>query len=153
MKTQDLASSKGWILVFWRVYQQNFFFSIFLSLHCYSSVLNKCVGWNKHVGGKISQKLVNVLFLINMLVGNYGMKLMPIRSKFLIWEYILTFYWVIIIISRRNRPIKLVKKQFFCSFFMLIRLNKHVGRNIFWKLINMLFLIRACWMENFLKNK
>ena len=44
----------------------------------YSGVPNKRVGWNKHVGGKISQKLINMLFLINMLVGNNGMKLMQI---------------------------------------------------------------------------
>ena len=45
------------------------------------------------------------------------------------------------------------KKPIFCSFFNLIRLNKHVGRNISNKSINVLFLIRECWMENFLKNK
>ena len=37
----------------------------------YSDVPNKRVGWNKHVGWKFSQKLINVLFLINMLVGNF----------------------------------------------------------------------------------
>ena len=37
----------------------------------YSGVPNKRVGWNKHVGWKFSQKLINVLFLINMLVGNF----------------------------------------------------------------------------------
>ena len=55
-------------------------------LRGYSGVPNKRVGWNKHVGGKISQKLINVWFLINMLVGNNGMKLMQIWSKFLFWE-------------------------------------------------------------------
>ena len=33
----------------------------------YSGVPNKRVGWN------ISQKLINMLFLINVLVGNFGM--------------------------------------------------------------------------------
>ena len=48
----------------------------------YSGVPNKRVGWNKHVGGKIFQKLINVLFLINMLVGNNGMKSMQFEGNF-----------------------------------------------------------------------
>ena len=39
---------------------------------CYSSVPNKRVGWNKHVGGKIMRKLINMLDGINVLVGIFG---------------------------------------------------------------------------------
>ena len=41
----------------------------------YSGVPNKRVGWNKHVGWKFSQKLINMLFLINMLEGNFEMSI------------------------------------------------------------------------------
>ena len=44
-------------------------------LNLYSGVPNKRVGWNKHVGWKISQKLINVLFLIKVLVGNFKMSI------------------------------------------------------------------------------
>ena len=38
----------------------------------YSSVPNKRVGWNKRVGRKFSENSINVLVLINVLVGNFG---------------------------------------------------------------------------------
>ena len=38
----------------------------------YSSVPNKCVWWNKHIGGKIPENLVNVLDGITVMVGIFG---------------------------------------------------------------------------------
>ena len=38
----------------------------------YSSVPNKCVWWNKHIGGKIPENLVNVMDGITVMVGIFG---------------------------------------------------------------------------------
>ena len=38
----------------------------------YSSVPNKRNGWNKYYGGKFSWVLIIVMFLINVIVGNFG---------------------------------------------------------------------------------
>ena len=37
----------------------------------YSRLLNSRVGWNKHVGGKILVKLINVVVGINVLDGKF----------------------------------------------------------------------------------
>ena len=35
----------------------------------------KRVGWNEYDGGKFSKKLINILFLINVLVGKFEMSI------------------------------------------------------------------------------
>ena len=40
-----------------------------VALYLYSSVPNKCVGWNKRDGRKKSQNLINVLDGINVMEG------------------------------------------------------------------------------------
>ena len=52
-------------------HEKKVIFSDTKNSYSYSGVPNKRVGWNKHVGRKFSQKLINVLFLINMLVGKF----------------------------------------------------------------------------------
>ena len=46
--------------------------SLKINKRVYSSVPNKRVGWNKHVGGKFSRNIINVLDGINVLVGIFG---------------------------------------------------------------------------------
>ena len=52
-----------------------------LSIRKYSSVPNKRVGWNNHVGRKINTKLINVLDGINMLVGIFGKSYKHVGGK------------------------------------------------------------------------
>ena len=59
----------------------------------YSGVPNKRVGWNKHVGGKISQKLINMLFLINMLEGNFEMSMSENQSQVSDLTVHFRFFW------------------------------------------------------------
>ena len=46
-----------------------FWQSLFITIPNYSRLLNKRVGWNKHVGGKKLGNTINVVVGINMLVG------------------------------------------------------------------------------------
>ena len=41
-------------------------------VYYYSRVPNKRVGWNKRVGGKILEKVINVQVGINVQEGNFG---------------------------------------------------------------------------------
>ena len=128
----------------------------------YSSVPNRSVGWNKHVGRSMVPNSIIMLDGINMLVG------------------ICIFENEVGMLDARNlqnfKPLithRISCGYQFCSkaiqnliigYFLVdlhnkisnstlhVGLNKHVGRNILLDLINMLFLIRACWMDNSLKN-
>ena len=71
-------------------------------------------------------------------------------------EYILIYFTCKYHFSHKISP----EKQFICyllvvlqRIFILDSRNQCVGRDIPRKLINVLFLIRACWMENYLKEK
>ena len=46
-------------------------------------VPNKRDGWNKHDGWTFPSKLINMMFLINMMVGNFGKSNTQIWWKFL----------------------------------------------------------------------
>ena len=120
----------------------------------YSIVPTKRVGW------KFFNELINVLFLINMLDGNFECQKGKIEAIFFIKQDILiAFTLKMHNIYHFNK--KSTHKNCFLShlfvvqqrIFMLISLNKRAGRDIPRKLINVLFLIRACWKENHLKNK
>ena len=130
--------------------------------HFYSSVPNRSVGWNKHVGRSMVPNSIIMLDGINMLVGicifENEVGMLDARNlqnfKPLITHRISCGYQFC------SKAIQNLIIGYFlvdlhnkiCNSTLHVGLNKHVGRNILLDLINMLFLIRACWMDNSLKN-
>ena len=128
----------------------------------YSSVPNRSVGWNKHVGRSMVPNSIIMLDGINMLV---GIRIFENEVGMLDARNLQNFKPLITHrISCGYQFYSKAIQNLIIGYFLVdlhnkisnstlhVGLNKHVGRNILLDLINMLFLIRACWMDNSLKN-
>ena len=133
--------------------------------HFYSSVLNRRVGWKKHVGGNMVPNIIIMLDGINMLVGIFlkmkqtcwmeGIRCKTLNLLMLLIAHKISCGYQFCSKVIQNLIIRYLSVDLLNRIFnstLHVGLNKHVGKNILPDLINMLFLIRACWTDNCLKN-